>query len=459
MNQSASNKLQINPPKLPPLYPKQKLAIESTARYTLIEASTKAGKTAGCLMWLLMQAWNSKGDNRNFWWIAPVDAQAKIAFRRLKRMLRQSDPDHIAWNTNETEKRVELFNGASIWFKGSDDPDNLYGDDVYAAVIDEATRCKDEAWHAIRSTLTATKGPVKIIGNVRGKRNWAYQLARKAQAGAPNMAYFKLTALDAVEGGILDQSEVDDARATLPDHVFRQLYLAEPADDGGNPFGLDYIVKCTRDGLASGPAVCYGVDLAKSYDWTVVIGLNENGEVCTADRWQSSWEFTKERILRVVGQKPVLIDSTGVGDPIVEALALKSNAKGFRFSSNSKQQLMEGLAVAIQQGKVWYPRGGWLQAELEAFEYEHTRNTVKYSAPAGMHDDGVCALALAVQCSWSRRTLTAHAGQIYAPSQAQIAVLKVEVQRRRMEGSGVNASDRRFGSLSTVKRVRLNLPN
>jgi hypothetical protein len=34
--------------------------------------------------------------------------------------------------------------------------------------------------------------------------------------------------------------------------------------------------------------------------------------------------------------------------------------------------------------------------ELETFEYEYTRTGVRYSAPEGLHDDCVCALALAV---------------------------------------------------------------
>lgn len=57
---------------------------------------------------------------------------------------------------------------------------------------------------------------------------------------------------------------------------------------------------------------------------------------------------------------------------------------------------MEGLAVAIQQGEVHYP-AGVLTNELEIFEYEYTRTDVRYSAAAGLHDDCVCALALAVQ--------------------------------------------------------------
>jgi hypothetical protein len=68
--------------------------------------------------------------------------------------------------------------------------------------------------------------------------------------------------------------------------------------------------------------------------------------------------------------------------------------EGFRFTGPSKQQLMEGLAVAIQQQQVHYPDGPIVN-ELEAFEYVYTRTGVSYSAPEGLHDDCVCALALA----------------------------------------------------------------
>ena len=41
-------------------------------------------------------------------------------------------------------------------------------------------------------------------------------------------------------------------------------------------------------------------------------------------------------------------------------------------------------------------RSGVIVKELEAFEYEYTRTGVRYSAPEGLHDDAVCALALAI---------------------------------------------------------------
>lgn len=377
----------------PRLYPKQAAFLYAPERYSITEASTKSGKTVGCLVWLLEQAMKGKRGN-NYWWIAPTFPVATIAFRRMKRAVPRE-----FFSPNESEHTLTLANGAVVWFKGADKPDSLYGEDVYAAVIDEATRCKEESWHAVRSTLTATRGPVRIIGNVKGRQNWAYRLARKAEQGAPDMAYFKLTAYDAVEGGVLDAAEIEDAKRMLPEPVFRELYLAEPADDGGNPFGLAAIRACIAP-LSTAPPSCWGVDLAKSEDWTWAIALDASGTVCVDERWQGPWSMTMPRLggLFRRGGYRALVDATGVGDPIVEQLQRNGGTRieGYHFTAPSKQRLMEGLAAAIHQQTVRFPDGP-LVAELEAFGYEYTASGVRYSAPEGLHDDGVCALALAVQ--------------------------------------------------------------
>jgi hypothetical protein len=376
----------------PPLYKKQAAFLFAPERYSITEASTKSGKTVGCIAWLLEQATLYGGPRKNYWWLAPTYSVAKIAFRRMKQSITRD-----LYRPNETELTITLVNGATIWFKGADNPDTLYGEDVYAAVVDEASRCKPEAWHAVRTTLTATRGPVRIIGNVRGRKNWAYQLARKAESGTPDMAYFKLTAYDAVAAGVLNAAEIEDAKRTLPEDVFKELYLAEPSDDGGNPFGIDAIRKCIAPLSAEEPAV-WGWDLAKSTDWTVGIGLDKQGRTARLERWQGPWESTITRIKSITSRLPALVDSTGVGDPILEALQKDggTNYEGFKFSAPSKQQIMEGLAVAIQQRAVTYP-AGVIVNELESFEYEYTRTGVRYAALEGLHDDAVCALALAVE--------------------------------------------------------------
>jgi hypothetical protein len=372
----------------PFLYPYQKAILDSEKRYTVTEASTKVGKTASHIIWLFEQALKIKA-NQSVWWVAPVYGQAEIAYNRMKSQVTGSE----FFKSNEQKLQLTLPTGAKIQFKSAERPDNLYGDDVYAAVFDEFTRAREEAWFALRSTLTATKGKCKFIGNVKGRANWGYKLASKAKNGEPDFDYFKITAYDAVREGLLDISEVESAKRELPIDVFKELYLAEPSENAANPFGFQFIKQCTMP-LSTEPPVCFGVDLAKSFDWTVIIGLDKFAQVCYFERFQRDWNITKQTVVQLP-KAPIKVDSTGVGDPIVEDVQrLRPNVFGFKYTSHSKQQLMEGLQVAIQQRKIGFPEG-IITNELESFEYESTRTGVRYNAPIGMHDDCVNALALA----------------------------------------------------------------
>lgn len=221
----------------PALYEKQEAALFTPARYGVVEASTKSGKTVGCIIWLHEKAALEGGPGKNYWWVAPIRDTAKIAFRRLKLYLPNG-----TFKANENDRTITLRNGATIFFKGAEKPDSLYGEDVYAAVIDEATRVKEESWWAVRSTLTATGGPIRIIGNVKGRKNWAYKIARKAEArGGPEYHHAKLTVWDAVQGGIFPESEALDAKDILPERIFKELYLAEPGEDDEDFFNTDKI--------------------------------------------------------------------------------------------------------------------------------------------------------------------------------------------------------------------------
>lgn len=375
--------------KRPPLYLKQREAFYCPARYSLIEGSTKSGKTVGSMSWLLEQTIFSKPKS-NTVWVAPIYAQAKIAFRRYVRGL----PKNIC-KPNKSDLLLEFPGDRIMFFKGGDNPDSIYGDDYAAAIIDEATRTSQETYNAVRSTLTATSGPLRAIANVRGRLNWHYKMCRKAESKTPGYAYHKLVAQDAVDAGVLPQSEIDDARQNLVDRVFKELYECIPSDDGGNPFGQVALRACIKPGLSKKPPKWFGVDLAKSYDWTVIVGLDEDGNVCLFERWQTPWRETIAKLRSIIGDIPALVDSTGVGDPIVEELQVgHGNVEGFKFSMPSKQQLMEGLTLAIQQKNIGYP-DGVIVAELDTFEYKYMPSGVRYTAPEGYHDDCVYALALA----------------------------------------------------------------
>jgi len=223
--------------KRPRLTSYQRDFLYNPSRFTVTEASTKVGKTFSHIWWLFEQAhadWNKEGYNH--WWVAPVYAQAEIAFKRMKAKVSKIP----AYKINETKLTIATPLGTVMHFKSAQDPDNLFGEDVYSAVFDEAPRAKVEAFYALRSTLTATRGKLKIIGNFGGASNWVHHLKEKA-LDDPEYAYFKITAWDAVKEGILEEAEVRQAQKDLPDKIFKQLYLAEAQDSDDQIYSYDSI--------------------------------------------------------------------------------------------------------------------------------------------------------------------------------------------------------------------------
>lgn len=224
-------------------YRKQVEFIDAPTKHAIIEATSKAGKTVGCIVWLFEQALSPIEGRRNkegchYWWVAPIHAVAKIAFRRMRTYIQ---PQELILSKSETELTITLVNGATIWFKSADNPDSLYGEDVYAAVLDESTRMKEDAYVAVDSTLTATDGAMRVIGNVKGVNNWSYKLARNVEAGKlKRWSYYKLTAGDAIEAGVLKQEVLDEKKERLPNGVFLELYYAIPFVNSSNKFAFAF---------------------------------------------------------------------------------------------------------------------------------------------------------------------------------------------------------------------------
>ena len=137
----------------PYLYPKQFDAMFCKERYGLIEASTKSGKTVSAIAWILEECLSGEA-NWNYWWIAPGYNQSEIAYRRIKSGLTKGS--FVPFDT--PTPRISMMNGTCLWFKSADNPDALYGEDVYAAVIDEASRVSDSLYGSARLMMAVSTG-------------------------------------------------------------------------------------------------------------------------------------------------------------------------------------------------------------------------------------------------------------------------------------------------------------
>jgi hypothetical protein len=267
-------------------------------------------------------------------------------------------------------------------------------------VVDEAGLVPRLAhvWHtALRPTLADHQGLAWFLGTPKGVGDFSALWSQgQGEGRSEDWASWRLPTS---ANPFIRAEEIEAMRLSMPDLVFRQEVLGEPIAEGDHPIGLDAIRLCVAP-LARGPAVVYGVDLARAVDFTVAIALasatpSSDATVCHVERWKSPWGVTRTKLQALLGSTLAFMDSTGVGDPVVEDLQRAgSRVVGKVFTARFKQKMIEGLIAAIQQQRLMFP-DGWLRGELESLRAEKTALGTRYSAPEGLHDDGVMALALA----------------------------------------------------------------
>jgi len=374
------------------LHPGQKRVAEHPARFRVVMCGRRYGKSALGIRWLCDGAIAGEPVA----WFAP---SYKLALEAWRELLERLQP--ITSRVSEQDKRLELVTGGVIEVWTLDSPDPARGRKYARAVIDEAGIVRDllEIFQAaIRPTLVDLSGRALILGTPKGRRHgFVVLFARGERGDDPDWASFRASTLD---NPYIPAEEVEAARRELPPEVFQQEFEGIPTDDGANPFGLEAIRKSVGT-LSNQPAVVYGVDLARSSDFTVVIGLDAWRKVAVLERWQLPWAATKSKIAALVGSTPVVADATGVGDAIVADLqGMGVVVTPHVFTQPSKLRLMQRLIASFQGHELHIP-DGWLISELEAFEFTYTATGVRYEAPKGLHDDGVMALGLALY-GWDR---------------------------------------------------------
>ncbi|QLG46045.1 terminase large subunit domain-containing protein [Costertonia aggregata] len=329
--------ISINRPKLTDY---QNEFLYDEARFSIITASTKVGKTYACIWWLFEQAHLPlEKEGYNYWWIAPTYSQAQIAFNRMKRKVVKSK----AYTVNKNELIIYCPNKAEIHFKTASDPDNLYGEDVHALVFDECGRASEEAWFALRSTLTATNAPAKLIGNFGGANNWVTKLAEKSK-NDPNYSFHKITAYDAVDAGILSLDEVEQAKRDLPEQIFKSLYLAEGGNDENRLIQDESLKKLLYNEVNTGIKYLTG-DIARFGNDKTVLFVWSGLKIIdwlVIDKSTLTDVATQINLFRVkynINLQNIILDENGVGGGVIDIVGCRgfvNNAKPIKVNGESK---------------------------------------------------------------------------------------------------------------------------
>lgn len=368
--------------------------IDGDGKYYIVSIGRQFGKTLmgenQALKWCL--------DNKGWkvGWVSPTYKQCKKVFKEMVKALGKC-PMYLK-KPNHSELTMYFLNGSELIFYSAEAYDSIRGETFDAIVGDEVAFWKREAWtEVIKATLLVRGKKALLLSTPKGK-NLFYELFNQQHTNKQYHSFFGTS----FDNPHIDVAEINDAKQTLPDHIFRQEYLAEFLEDSGTLFiNINDVIST---GLKS-TNLFAGIDLGRADDYTVLTIVNDKNEEVYCNRWRHmEWSRIINNIVEQLNIfKPhTLIETNGAQDAIYEQIRNKVNyQKGkiqpFVTTVKSKPVIIEDLIVCFENKELSIIGEEWQIAELQAFTYEYNTKTrnIKYSAPDGLHDDYVMSRAIA----------------------------------------------------------------
>lgn len=413
----------------------QRMLMHWNGKFALFVAGTKTGKSMSGSVRILSDSFTKSPTlDPKYRIIAPTYKLTGITYRYLDRLVPekiQGDKNAQAvWEKHTLQRskgRLEMrwpHNNALIECIHAQDPETtIEGDRTHGNVMDELSKMKEQALASVYSTTTQTGGWIRAYTTPRGRKNWVYKLWQKcmnememARQNGREPSMIAMTA-KTIDNPFVPQQSIEDARRMLPDHLFRQLYLAEFIEEGAVLAGFrDCIdgafieirkqVQFWKCDSAKEHSVVLGIDWAKRTDYFVCVAIDPHsvpkpkvvGFVRTQGVQYSQCislvsQFASEFKSVITGRH----DRTGVGDVIDEMLGcLPFHVEPVVFTNQSKAFMVERYMVALQSQDLLLPNWDELIKEHDAFDVITTpMGLPKYEGADGEHDDIVTACYLA----------------------------------------------------------------
>lgn len=373
---------------------------ESAATRFVIRTPRQWGKTTFALNQILLDL--IENPNEVGFWVSPYYSQAKAAMKEL--LSAYPDNRHVFIKSiTESNPQISFVNGSTLFFKSAENYDSLRGSSINRLVCDEYAYFRDDVFDDILEPALQVDGKrVLFLSTPRGKNDFW----RRYRMGDPtaleyNPDYLSLYSTIEETGDPNRIEAAQKARASVTERTWRQEYLAEFIDGGGQVF-TDFEV-ASGNFFARGARHFAGVDIGKNDDRTAVSVLNERGELVYFHRFELKEQATTDaiitRLTSILGDFANLIAviETNYESAVWEGVHknLGRGIRPIRVTAANKSDLVNHLALALERRDVKVTANATeLVTELQNYECEYLKSSrsYRYAAPNGKKDDSVMSL-------------------------------------------------------------------
>ena len=314
---------------------------------------------------------------------------------------------------------LEWMNGSRTTCRSFDRPDLLRGDASDMVALDEASYVDEDPVNAvIRPMLSDRRGDLVLSTTPRG-HDWVYKLYERGQRKEFNTESWRFpTSMGPCFQSAEGKAELELMRSTLPRVIWESEYEALPTANIARVFPAMDLDPCVVPDSAPvvpmpGRKYSLGVDIGRVHDHGAMVIQDDQGLVVWAERipLNVSYEIQAERaaLLQRKWSTFTVLDASGGGmgghasvqygvNAVASVYRGKiPNLKELPWNAQSKETMVQGLSVDLEQHKVKIPcQFRELVQEMAAYEYNlRPGGRYRYSAPAGHRDDLVSALLMA----------------------------------------------------------------
>ena len=387
--------------RLPELWPHQRRFVDDPAQFTVCRSATKCGKTMATAWWVARGAATNPGSL--WWWVGPTNDVGLIGYKTIHHLLEAAVARK--W---ERPFKFRLKTGATVQLKSAQEPEYLRGAGVMGMGLDEAgTPTFDDAWPEIRTTITATRGRLKIIGNPGDPGSF---FDRAESWGAdPEMPEWSFHPWKFMDRPTATDADLEQAKRELGEESpeFRRYYLGETVrGDGAFFYGVDKVCTGEPERPVAGERYIMGVDTSGSYkanpDYFVATVFRESQrrQVHYSRHRGPPSEVQADEICRLAKEYNdaiVMIEVNGPGGPIWQMCRTRgANAYAFETQTKSKGVGLYDYRSDISTRRITLLNDTYQLREHLKFQRRQTGWAgEKFGAPQGEHDDIVMANMIA----------------------------------------------------------------
>jgi phage FluMu gp28-like protein len=218
---------------------------------------------------------------------------------------------------------------------------------------------------------------------------------------------------------LITPEKLEVERNTIGEYDFNREYNAAFIDDEFSYLPSKLVLSCTDSYELNGepgPGERYkgeyliGIDFGKHTDHSAIAVLEKAGDdlrLVYLKELPLETSYTAvigsvRRLNEAYAFAAGCLDKTGVGEgPYEEIKQFMRGMEGVTLTAQMKEDLMGKLKLALEKGKLTLPRDNpQLLVQMTAQQCEATKSgTLRFSHPAGTHDDQLWSLALAIYAS------------------------------------------------------------